>query len=161
MQLKKSLRILDEPGDARSAVEPPQAPSSDDDEELVDPPGSPSHSGDGGGGDGGGDGAPRGLDPDQEARFVSLVEACVQELNEDFLSREEMLVIKADLVGSHSAAAAGDSAAALAAYRAAVDLHGELVLLCHWSMMAYTGIVKVGPGSGWLHAWHAPRPSAW
>ena len=32
----------------------------------------------------------------------------------------------------------------LSAYRSEVDLHGELVLLCHWSMCAYTGIVKVG-----------------
>jgi hypothetical protein len=140
-QLKKSLRILDEPADARSAVEAPHFPSSDeeDDEELGDAPGSPSN----GGGDAAAAEPPHGVDPDQEARFVSLVEACVQELNEDYLSREEMMVIKADLVASSAAAAGGDAPAALAAYRAAVDLHGELVLLCHWSMMAYTGIVKV------------------
>jgi hypothetical protein len=29
------------------------------------------------------------------------------------------------------------------AYRAAVDLHGELLMLTHWSMLAYTGLVKI------------------
>ena len=32
----------------------------------------------------------------------------------------------------------------LEAYTSIVNVHGELVLLCHWSMCAYTGIVKVG-----------------
>lgn len=33
----------------------------------------------------------------------------------------------------------------LEAYTSIVNVHGELVLLCHWSMCAYTGIVKVRP----------------
>ncbi|KAI3427207.1 hypothetical protein D9Q98_007143 [Chlorella vulgaris] len=182
-QLKKSLRILDDPSDAGSAVLPQQLPSSSD-EELDDapeaaaadivaavahfPPPQPQ----------GADGlqqsssaaqhqGPAGEssqqqqqqqqqrdeeehegqdlrrpDPEQEARFVSLVEQCVQQLNEDYLSKEEMLVIKADLAQS-GGAAAGTHGELLAAYGAAVNLHGELVLLCHWSMMAYTGIVKI------------------
>ncbi|KAL4853677.1 SPX domain-containing protein 5 [Chlorella vulgaris] len=186
-QLKKSLRILDDPSDAGSAVLPQQLPSSSD-EDLDDapeaaaadivaavahfPPLQPQE----------GDGlrqsssaaqqGPAGEssqqqqqqpqqqqqqrrdeeedegqdlrrpDPEQEARFVALVEQCVQQLNEDYLSKEEMLVIKADLAQS-GGAAAGTHGELLASYGAAVNLHGELVLLCHWSMMAYTGIVKI------------------
>ncbi len=32
------------------------------------------------------------------------------------------------------------------AYKAFVDFHGELLLLLHWSILAYTGLVKVGAG---------------
>ena len=152
--------------------------------------------------------APARHDAAQEARFTALVERCVQQLNDDFLSREEMLVIKADLAQSAAyfasrCAPAAAAAAVLtgclvrrqpvrcvaatccrsstrlgqrrglvllfiislrslrpsppppssmfrcsreelsAAYTSTVNLHGELVLLCHWSMCAYTGIVKV------------------
>ncbi|KAL4447873.1 hypothetical protein ABPG75_005092 [Micractinium tetrahymenae] len=81
-------------------------------------------------------------DAAQEARFTALVEQCVQQLNDDYLSREEMLVIKADL--AQSAAYFASSREELsAAYTGMVNLHGELVLLCHWSMTAYTGIVKI------------------
>ncbi|PSC75736.1 SPX domain-containing 1-like [Micractinium conductrix] len=86
--------------------------------------------------------APARHDAAQEARFTALVERCVQQLNDDFLSREEMLVIKADL--AQSAAYFASSREELsAAYTSTVNLHGELVLLCHWSMCAYTGIVKI------------------
>jgi hypothetical protein len=45
------------------------------------------------------------VDPEQEAQFVALVEQCVQQLNEDYLSREETAIIKADLAQSAAAAA--------------------------------------------------------
>ncbi len=89
---------------------------------------------------------PGASDPGQEARFTALVEQCVQQLNDDYLSREEMLVIKADLAQS-AAYFASSQEELSAAYTGMVNLHGELVLLCHWSMTAYTGIVKVGAGA--------------
>ncbi|KAL4442434.1 hypothetical protein ABPG77_005018 [Micractinium sp. CCAP 211/92] len=85
---------------------------------------------------------PGASDPGQEARFTALVEQCVQQLNDDYLSREEMLVIKADLAQS-AAYFASSQEELSAAYTGMVNLHGELVLLCHWSMTAYTGIVKI------------------
>ncbi|EFN56732.1 hypothetical protein CHLNCDRAFT_144154 [Chlorella variabilis] len=183
-QLKKSLRILDNPADAGSTVEPPQLPSSSSDDEMAGdggwdaaaepPPAAAAAAGEaaqaqaqpaaaqageqhGGQQPGQQPGAGQqqqqqeeegerepGVerpDPEQEARFVALVEQCVQQLNEDYLSKEELLIIKADLAQS-AAAAAASREELLAAYGSVVNVHGELVLLCHWSMMAYTGIVK-------------------
>ena len=31
----------------------------------------------------------------------------------------------------------------MAAYKRFVDFHGELLLLLHWSLLAYTGLVKI------------------
>jgi hypothetical protein len=40
-------------------------------------------------------------------------------------------------------AAAHDANAKAEAYRAFVNFHGELLMLLHWSILAYTGLVKI------------------
>lgn len=174
-KLKKSLKIFEGPADARSMVEPDASSDSEGEADRSPPRGA--GAGDGAAAAAGGSAAvpaapaaqqqpgaaqaaggaapgaaqpdaaaPR-PDPGQEARFTALVEQCVQQLNDDYLSREEMLVIKADLAQSAAYFAASQEELS-AAYTGMVNLHGELVLLCHWSMTAYTGIVKVGGAGG-------------
>lgn len=77
-----------------------------------------------------------------EADFVAALSADVARFNDMFLEREEDAVIRLrsledDAVASATAADLKD------VYRRFVDFHGEMLLLVHWSILAYTGMVKI------------------
>jgi hypothetical protein len=81
-----------------------------------------------------------------EAAFLQAISADVNHLNDSYIEREEVAVIRFGEVAAAAAAAAAPGAppgAAAAARAAAADLHGELLLLLHWSCLAYTGLVKI------------------
>lgn len=82
------------------------------------------------------------LDPELEAEFIRVITADVMELNDRYIEKEEDHVIKfSQLEDAAEVASTPESRATL--YRAFVDLHGELLMLFHWSVLAYTGLVKI------------------
>jgi hypothetical protein len=82
------------------------------------------------------------LDPELEAEFLRVITDDVIELNDRYIEKEEDNVIKfSQLEDAAETVTAPESRAAL--YRAFVDLHGELLMLFHWSVLAYTGLVKI------------------
>lgn len=88
------------------------------------------------------DGAPILLDPELEAEFLRVITADVMELNDRYIEKEEDNVIKFGQL-EDAAEAATTHDAKVAAYKSFVDLHGELLMLFHWSVLAYTGLVKI------------------
>jgi hypothetical protein len=81
-------------------------------------------------------------DPELEAEFLRVITADVMELNDRYIEKEEDNVIKfSQLEDAAEAASTPQSRATL--YRAFVDLHGELLMLFHWSVLAYTGLCKI------------------
>ena len=92
--------------------------------------------------------APARHDAAQEARFTALVERCVQQLNDDFLSREEMLVIKADLAQSAAYFASRCApAAAAAAVLPVVWYAGSLCVVLQ--RLAAVQVHAWANGGGW------------
>lgn len=88
------------------------------------------------------DTAPILLDPELEAEFLRVITVDVMELNDRYIEKEEDNVIKfSQLEDAAEAASTPEARAAL--YRAFVHLHGELLMLFHWSVLAYTGLVKI------------------
>jgi hypothetical protein len=84
------------------------------------------------------------LDPELEAEFLRVVTADVMELNDRYIEKEEDNIIKfGQLEDAAKAAATTTPESRTALYRAFVDLHGELLMLFHWSVLAYTGLVKI------------------
>jgi len=82
------------------------------------------------------------LDPEMEAEFLRVITEDVSELNERYIEKEEDNVISFEsLVDSSLQARSHDEKAAV--YRAFIDFHGELLMILHWSILAYTGLVKI------------------
>ncbi|KAK9807254.1 hypothetical protein WJX73_003372 [Symbiochloris irregularis] len=78
----------------------------------------------------------------EERSFVQTLNADVLHFNDLFIEKEEESVIKlGDL--EEQAGAASNSEEIAKALTHAVDLHGQLLLLVHWSILAYTGLVKI------------------
>lgn len=88
------------------------------------------------------DGAPILLDPELEAEFLRVITADVMELNDRYIENEEDNVIKFGQL-EDAAESAMTHDAKVAAYKSFVNLHGELLMLFHWSVLAYTGLVKI------------------
>ena len=88
------------------------------------------------------DEAPILLDQELEAEFLRVITADVMELNERYIEKEEDNVIKFGQL-EDGAEGACTTEEKVAAYRAFVDFHGELLMLFHWSVLAYTGLVKI------------------
>lgn len=82
------------------------------------------------------------LDPALEAEFLKAITADVMELNERYIEKEEDCVIKYEQLEEQAKAADGE-AAKTEAHRAFVDFHGDLLMLLHWSILAYTSLVKI------------------
>jgi len=82
------------------------------------------------------------LDPELETEFLRVVTADVMELNDRYIEKEEDNVIKFGQL-EDAAKAASTSELRSNLYKAFVDLHGELLMLFHWSVLAYTGLVKI------------------
>eukprot|EP00873_Tetraselmis_striata_P010898 jgi/Tetstr1/431162/TSEL_020874.t1 len=82
------------------------------------------------------------LTPEETGFLQALIEN-VQRFNDVFLEKEEQSIIH--LRGLQDAKlGAPDSLDNLkCVYKEYVDLHGDLLLLMHWSVLAYTGLVKI------------------
>lgn len=91
-----------------------------------------------------------------EEEFIRLLKADVERINSYFMEQEENCVIKLqtlqehfDCIGKnpvpdsrdkHGGVRGGEEEKLRLAF---VDLHGELVLLLHWSIVNYAGILKI------------------
>lgn len=77
-----------------------------------------------------------------EADFVAALSRDISQFNDMYLEREEDAVIQ--LRSLQDLASPCQSATQLEnIYRKFVDFHGEMLLLVHWSILAYTGMVKI------------------
>lgn len=82
------------------------------------------------------------VDPAMEAAFLRAITADVKELNERYIEKEEDNVISFGTL-EEGALAASTPTAKAAAHRAFINFHGELLMLFHWSILAYTSLVKI------------------
>ncbi|KAL0038339.1 hypothetical protein WJX77_002607 [Trebouxia sp. C0004] len=78
----------------------------------------------------------------QEEAFVQILDQDVQNFNSLFLDKEEDNVIRLSSL-EDDAAAAETPEQVHAVYKRFVNFHGELLLMVHWSILAYTGLVKI------------------
>ena len=78
-----------------------------------------------------------------EAAFVETLGAALAQMNELFREKEETAVIRVEQLEAALAAAGGARGALEALHREFVDFHGEVLLLVHWSILAYTATVKI------------------
>ncbi|GLI61158.1 hypothetical protein VaNZ11_003443 [Volvox africanus] len=106
------------------------------------------------------------VEASEEARFTAVLTDHLQRLNDRFLEREETCVIQLERLEAEAAAAekvhgvgadldgeigSGGTPAAQKAiaeqraqlYKRFVNFHGEVLLLVHWSVLAYTATVKI------------------
>lgn len=79
---------------------------------------------------------------EHESRFVKTLTSTLQQMNEIFLEKEEDSVIRMERLQKGSTEASTREACK-EKYRALVDFHGEVLLLMHWSILAYTATVKI------------------
>lgn len=82
----------------------------------------------------------------QEQEFVTTLSSDVAQFNDTFCEKEETCVIRLRELQDQAQAAAGPGAGKAqqeAVYKQLVDFHGELLLLLHWSILAYTAVVKI------------------
>jgi SPX domain protein involved in polyphosphate accumulation len=74
--------------------------------------------------------------------FVLTLNEDVQQFNELFMEKEEESVIRLRTL-EDAAKVAQDMDAVGQVFKRFVDFHGEMLLLVHWSILAYTGLVKI------------------
>jgi SPX domain protein involved in polyphosphate accumulation len=79
---------------------------------------------------------------EEEANFVKALSDTLNQLNEMFLEKEENSVIRVERL-EHELAAATAPEQLNSLYKDFVDFHGEVLLLVHWSILAYTATVKI------------------
>lgn len=77
-----------------------------------------------------------------ENQFAETIKQNLRSLNETFLEKEEHIVMRLDHLEEESQGIATPQGCALL-IRRFVDFHGEIVLFMHWSLLAYTGMVKI------------------
>ncbi|KAK9854795.1 hypothetical protein WJX84_011193 [Apatococcus fuscideae] len=77
----------------------------------------------------------------REAVFVRAILQNVQGFNDTFLDREEDAVIQLRTLEDAQVAARPERVQVV--YRGFVNLHGRLLLMVQWSLLAYTGICKI------------------
>jgi SPX domain protein involved in polyphosphate accumulation len=79
---------------------------------------------------------------DAEQAFVLALSDTLHSLNDTYMEKEETSVIRVERLEHQLATAAG--AVELAElHKQLVDFHGEVLLLMHWSILAYTATVKI------------------
>ena len=89
----------------------------------------------------GADGAPRDTDA-IETEFLSVLHRNVEAFNLTYLETEETLVIQMrELADRWNSMSDVDSLKSV--YKEYIDLHGEMLMLMNWSMLAYTSVVKI------------------
>eukprot|EP00879_Flechtneria_rotunda_P001036 GHRR01001173.1.p1 GENE.GHRR01001173.1~~GHRR01001173.1.p1 ORF type:complete len:455 (+),score=188.02 GHRR01001173.1:332-1696(+) len=79
---------------------------------------------------------------EEENNFVKALSDTLHQLNEMFLEKEENSVIKVERL-EHEFAAATTPEQLNELHKEFVDFHGEVLLLVHWSILAYTATVKI------------------
>lgn len=77
-----------------------------------------------------------------EAEFVECLESHVQQLNDVFVEREEELVIKLERL-QFEVGRAHTQDDRISVFRGCIELHGQALLNIHWSVLAYTAVVKI------------------
>ncbi|KAF5827250.1 hypothetical protein DUNSADRAFT_1064 [Dunaliella salina] len=78
-----------------------------------------------------------------ESSFVSALDARLASLNNMFLEREEDAVIRLDCLQHEVKSCGADLESRRSLHKRLVDMHGEVLLLAHWSVLAYTATVKI------------------
>jgi len=91
---------------------------------------------------GGGESAAAAVLSEEESNCVAALTSTLQQMNEMFMEKEETSVIKIDqLERGLVAATSPDDLMQL--HKELVNFHGEVLLLVHWSILAYTATVKI------------------
>ena len=77
-----------------------------------------------------------------ETEFLSVLRRNVEAFNQTYLETEETLVIQMrELADRWNSMSDVDSLKSV--YKDYIDLHGEMIMLMNWSMLAYTSVVKI------------------
>lgn len=79
---------------------------------------------------------------EEENKFVAALSETLHQMNEIFLEKEENSVIKVERLESDFAASTTPEQLN-ELHKEFVDFHGEVLLLVHWSILAYTATVKI------------------
>lgn len=77
-----------------------------------------------------------------EAQFVQSLYRHLSGFNSQWVEREERFVMRLHAM-QERVAVASDLQTKLALHKQLLDFHGESLLMMHWSMLAYTGLVKI------------------
>lgn len=80
--------------------------------------------------------------PAAEALFVQALSDTLNQLNEIYMEKEETSVIRIERLEAALAAATTPQQLS-ELHKQFVDFHGEVLLLVHWSILAYTATVKI------------------
>ena len=80
---------------------------------------------------------------DRQRSFVTTLNEDVQQFNELFIEKEEESVIRLRGLEDEAQDAQNNMEARTKVFKSYVDFHGEMLLLVHWSILAYTGLVKI------------------
>ncbi|KAK9908432.1 hypothetical protein WJX75_007754 [Coccomyxa subellipsoidea] len=78
----------------------------------------------------------------RQRNFVLTLNEDVQQFNELFMEKEEDSVIQLRTL-EDAAKESRDVEAVSRVFKEFVDFHGQMLLLVHWSILAYTGLVKI------------------
>eukprot|EP00878_Enallax_costatus_P041728 GHUV01048596.1.p1 GENE.GHUV01048596.1~~GHUV01048596.1.p1 ORF type:complete len:199 (+),score=41.81 GHUV01048596.1:355-951(+) len=79
---------------------------------------------------------------EEENKFCKALSDTLHQLNDMFLAKEETSVIRVERL-EHDLAAATTPEQLNNLHKQFVDFHGEVLLLVHWSILAYTATVKI------------------
>jgi len=79
---------------------------------------------------------------EEETEFVQALSDTLNELNEIYIEKEETSVIRVERLESGLATATTPEQLN-DLHKQFVDFHGEVLLLVHWSILAYTATVKI------------------
>ena len=80
---------------------------------------------------------------ERQQGFVMTLNEDVQQFNELFIEKEEESVIRLRTLEDAAEGALQSVEATGKVFKSYVDFHGEMLLLVHWSILAYTGLVKI------------------
>ena len=89
------------------------------------------------------DPAERAAIAERQHSFVMTLNEDVQQFNELFIEKEEESVIRLRSLEDAAEGAQHNMEAIGKVFKSYVDFHGEMLLLVHWSILAYTGLVKI------------------
>lgn len=79
---------------------------------------------------------------EEENRFVNTLVDNLQHMNHRFMDKEENCIIRVEHLERELAGATTPEQLG-ALHKQFVDFHGEVLLLLHWSILAYTATVKI------------------
>ena len=89
------------------------------------------------------DPAERAAIAERQHSFVMILNEDVQQFNELFIEKEEESVIRLRSLEDAAEGAQHNMEATGKVFKSYVDFHGKMLLLVHWSILAYTGLVKI------------------